>query len=94
VSAPVFLAGRPSNVSGRTTSADAAIRGFKEEQIPKTGLPWFSCLVPSANEDQPSRPVTGWFSGELVWMLDGSSPAVVQDLMNELAMNATSDTLA
>jgi hypothetical protein len=77
-----------------TEDEDGEFPGFKEEQIPKTGLPWFSCLVPSAHEDQPSRPVTGWFSGELVWMIDGSSPAVVQDLMNELAKNATSDTLA
>jgi hypothetical protein len=67
---------------------DGEFPGFTEEQIPETGLAWFSCLVPSTHEDLPSRILTGWFSGELVWMVDGSSPAVVQDLMNELATNA------
>jgi len=58
--------------------------GFKEEQLPQEGLPWFSCQRQEGGS-QPSSYVAGWFNGEVVWFVNGSSRAAVQQFIDELA---------
>lgn len=60
--------------------------GPAEDQIPKKGLAWFSCQIPPPHGGKgPQRYVVGWFKGELVWLVIGSSAEVVQQLISELA---------
>jgi len=60
--------------------------GPREADLPDEGLAWFDCDVERTEGDRrPAGHVVGWFRGEVVCVVRGSSPAVLEQVVDELA---------
>jgi len=60
--------------------------GFTDEAVPHTGLPWFACRVALEGGHAPRGYfAAGWYSGEVVCVVYGSSRTALRELVRDLA---------
>lgn len=67
-------------------SLDGGYPGTSEEQVPTTGLAWYSChLQAREGTDQAGGYIAGWYKGSVLWTVKGPSQEAVQEVVDALA---------